>query len=307
MTNDEFFGAIIDTLTNNLGPDEAILHQVIFDIRLPRIILASLVGAGLAASGVSMQGTFQNPLVSPDLLGVCSGAGFGAAFGILLFNEIGIATAMLSFAFGIGSIALVFMFSGSRRQNDLLSIVLSGIIVSAIFTALISLIKFVADTSDQLPAITYWLMGSFTDASFDTLVYGAIPIIVGMVVLLAIRWKINILSLGDEECRASGTDPSKVRWTVIAMSALCAAGCVVESGIIGWVGLVIPHISRSLVGPNHGYSLPVACMLGALFMLAIDTVARCLTASEIPVGILTALIGAPFFIIVYNKMRGSSV
>ncbi|MBR7005891.1 MAG: iron ABC transporter permease [Candidatus Methanomethylophilaceae archaeon] len=306
MTNGEFLDVIADTVTNSLRPDEELAHQVVFDIRLPRIMLAALVGAGLAVCGASLQGAFQNPLVSPDLLGVCSGAGFGCALGILLFNEIGVPAAVLSFIFGIGSIVLVFFLSGAKRQSDMLSIVLSGIIASAIFTALISLVKYVADTSDQLPAITYWLMGSFTNASFSTMVYGAVPILVGTIMLLSVRWKINMLSLGDEDCRASGADPSRIRWTVIAMSALCAAGCVVESGIIGWVGLVIPHISRSLVGPNHGHSMPAACIIGAIFMLAIDTVARNATASEIPVGILTALIGAPFFIVVYNRMRGPS-
>ncbi len=275
--------------------------HVLFQVRIPRILLAGLVGAGLSISGSALQGTFQNPLVSPDLLGVCSGAGFGAALGILMGKGTGLFTPVLSLAFGLISVLLVFFFAGTRSRSETLSVILGGIIVSSIFTALISLIKYVADSSETLPAITFWQMGSFANAAYHDIKISFVPIVSGIVGLILLRWKINLLSLGDEDCYTLGINPNRTRWMIILLTTLTTAGCVTVSGVIGWVGLVIPHICRKLVGVNHGYLLPASCLMGAIFMILVDTAARNLTSAEIPIGILTALIGAPFFTAIYQK------
>lgn len=276
---------------------------VVFNVRIPRIILAAMVGAGLSISGSALQGTFQNPLVSPDLLGVSSGAGFGAALGILLTGGLGLSTPILSLALGLTSVILVFFLAGSKNGTGTLSVVLGGIIVSSIFSALISLIKYVADSSETLPAITFWQMGSFTNATYRDIGIAFIPVMGGIAGLYLLRWKINLLSLGDEDCFTLGINPNATRWLVILFATLTTAGSVTVSGVIGWVGLVIPHICRRLVGVNHGHLLPASCLTGAIFMILVDTAARNLTSAEIPIGILTALIGAPFFAFIYNRSR----
>lgn len=276
---------------------------IILQVRIPRVIIAAMVGAGLSISGSALQGTFQNPLVSPDLLGVCSGAGFGAALGILLTGGFGLLTPILSFIFGLCSILLVFFLANTKNQTETLSVVLGGIIISSIFTALIALIKYVGDTSQTLPAITFWQMGSLSNVSYHDIVIAFVPIMSGIVGLHMLRWKINLLSLGDEDCATLGVNPKTTRWLIILFATLTTVGCVMVSGIIGWIGLVIPHICRKLVGVNHGYLLPVSCVIGAIFMVFVDTVARNITSSEIPIGILTALIGAPFFSIIYHQGR----
>lgn len=276
---------------------------VVFNVRIPRIILAAMVGAGLSISGSALQGTFQNPLVSPDLLGVSSGAGFGAALGILLTGGLGLSTPILSLALGLTSVILVFFLAGSKNGTGTLSVVLGGIIVSSIFSALISLIKYVADSSETLPAITFWQMGSFANATYRDIGIASIPVMGGIAGLYLLRWKINLLSLGDEDCFTLGINPNATRWLVILFATLTTAGSVTVSGVIGWVGLVIPHICRRLVGVNHGHLLPASCLTGAIFMILVDTAARNLTSAEIPIGILTALIGAPFFAFIYNRSR----
>lgn len=276
---------------------------VVFNVRIPRIILAAMVGAGLSISGSALQGTFQNPLVSPDLLGVSSGAGFGAALGILLTGGLGLSTPILSLALGLTSVILVFFLARSKNGTGTLSVVLGGIIVSSIFSALISLIKYVADSSETLPAITFWQMGSFANATYRDIGIAFIPVMGGIAGLYLLRWKINLLSLGDEDCFTLGINPNATRWLVILFATLTTAGSVTVSGVIGWVGLVIPHICRRLVGVNHGHLLPASCLTGAIFMILVDTAARNLTSAEIPIGILTALIGAPFFAFIYNRSR----
>lgn len=282
----------------------AMEQHVLFQIRIPRIVLAGLVGTGLSLSGAAMQGTFQNPLVSPDLLGVCAGSGFGAALGILLFPEHPLLMNLLSFSMGIGSVLLVFFMAHKKSQGQMLSLVLSGIIVSSIFNALVSLIKYTADTSEKLPAITFFLMGSFANAAPAQIKIAALPIVLGCLGLLLLRWKINLLSLGDEDAATLGIDPRRTRWAIILLATLITAACVTISGVIGWIGLVIPHIARKLVGVNHGRLLPASALLGAAFMILADSMARNLTAAEIPIGILTALIGAPFFAVIYHHTKG---
>ncbi|SHN75222.1 FecCD family ABC transporter permease [Desulfitobacterium chlororespirans] len=304
------FMDIYNVLLNRLAgtSDDAlkIIDHVLINVRLPRILLAGLVGAGLSISGAALQGTFQNPLVSPDLLGVCAGAGFGAALGILLFSDSSVFISLLPFLLGVSSILLVFFLANTKGQTETLSLVLSGIIVSSIFNALISLVKYVADTGDKLPAITFWLMGSFANTSYTQLRIAIIPALVGIIGVLILRWKINILSLGDEDAYTMGINPQHTRWLIILFCTLVTAACVTVSGIIGWIGLVIPHIARRIVGVNHGKLLPVSCLLGAVFMILVDCLARNLTTSEIPISILTALIGAPFFAVIYRRTKGGA-
>ncbi|WP_312429670.1 FecCD family ABC transporter permease [Lacrimispora sp.] len=288
------------------GKDKSleIIDHVIFQVRLPRIILACLVGAGLSVSGAALQGTFQNPLVSPDLLGVCAGAGFGASLAILLMSGSSFFMPLLSLIFGFSSILIVFFLAKNKGKMETISLVLSGIIVSSIFSALTSLIKYVADTDEKLPAITFWLMGSFANTSYHHIRIAIIPIVIGVAGLLCYRYKINLLSLGDEDAHTMGINPNRTRWAIILFATVTTAACVTVSGIIGWVGLVIPHICRRATGGNHGTLLPVSCLAGAVFMVVVDTLARNLTAAEIPIGILTALIGAPFFAVLYRRTKG---
>lgn len=299
----DFITIIVSKISGR--PDEALktAAYVIGQVRIPRVLLAAMVGAGLSMSGSALQGTFQNPLVSPDLLGVCSGAGFGAALGILFTGGFGLVTSALSLAFGLASVCLVFLLANTGKQSETMSVVLGGIIVSSIFSALIALIKYVADSSQTLPAITFWQMGSFSNASYHDILAAMIPVGAGILGLHLLRFKINLLSLGDEDCFTLGVNPDTTRWLVIVFATLTTAGCVTVSGVIGWIGLVIPHICRRLVGVNHGGLLPASCVTGAAFMIFVDTVARKLTASEIPIGILTALIGAPFFAVIYHRDR----
>lgn len=291
-------------ISGNYDENLKIADHIIMNVRLPRIILAGMAGAGLSVSGSSLQGTFQNPLISPDILGVCSGAGFGAAMGLLFFDNHVFWITVLSFVFGVLSIVLVFFLSRSRKNTDIMSLVLSGIIVGAIFNSLTSLVKYVADTKDKLPTITFWLMGSFSSAGYKEIMISVVPITIGLSGLIALRWKLNLLSLGDEDAYTMGINPKRTRWLIIILTTLITATCVSVSGIVGWIGLVIPHICRKIVGNNHNKLLPHSGLIGAIFMILVDTVARNLVNSEIPIGILTALIGAPFFAVTYKKNTG---
>ncbi|OPY69792.1 MAG: putative ABC transporter permease protein [Syntrophorhabdus sp. PtaU1.Bin050] len=277
---------------------------VVLKIRLPRVLLAMIVGSGLAVAGASFQGLFRNPLVSSDILGVSSGAGFGACLGILLSGKT-IVVQSLAFAFGI--IAVMGTYGASRRRTgtSLLILVLVGVIIGSFFSALIGLVKYVADPEDQLPTIVYWLMGSMAGASYKDLAWGAPPIILGTSVLLLLRWKINILSLGEEEAQSLGINTKWFKGVVILAATIITAASVSLCGIIGWIGLVIPHITRMLVGPNHKHLLPACVSVGGLSLLVIDDMARVAMAGEIPLSILTAIIGAPFFIYLLRKTGGA--
>ena len=285
------------------GGQDSIAVSVVWNLRLPRALLNVLVGAGLAAAGASFQGVFKNPLVSPDVLGVSSGAAFGAALGIL-FSGINQLATVLALVFGILSVFMTYTLSKLRGESSTLSLILSGMIISAVYSALISLIKYVADPYDKLPAIIYWLMGSFANSSYSNLKLVGVPILLGIVVLLLLRWRINILSLGDEEAYSLGVNPVRTRLVIIVMASFITAACVTVTGVIGWVGLVIPHICRMIVGEDHKNLLPAACIVGAIFMIIVDMIARTATAAEIPIGILTALVGAPFFAILFKTSKG---
>lgn len=276
---------------------------VIDNIRVPRILLALLVGGGLAISGASFQGMFRNPLVSPDILGVSAGAGFGACLGILAGNQT-VVVQLLAFALGIAAVLLAYMVSRTKGGSSILMLVLAGVIAQAFFTALIGITKYVADPEQQLPAIVYWLMGSLSDSTYKDLLWGAPPIIAGTIVLFLLRWRINLLSLGDEEAHSLGINTTLTRWLIIISATIITASSVALTGMIGWIGLVIPHIGRMLVGPDHKVLLPACFPLGALSLIIVDDIARAATAQEIPLSILTALIGAPFFAFLLRRTGG---
>lgn len=280
----------------------AAAETILLQIRLPRAILAMLVGAGLSISGAAYQGMFRNPLVSPDILGVTAASGFGAALGLLLSRG-ALEIQLLSFAFGLLGVALSYGLARVQRTAPVLTLVLSGIVVAAFFSALLSAVKYIADPDSKLPAITYWLLGSLNNASSHVLMLVLPPIVAGIAGLLLLRWRLNVLALGDEEARSLGMRTEILKGVVIVCCTLITAACVSFCGMIGWVGLVIPHLGRMLVGPDHRVLLPVTLSLGASYLLLMDDLARTLTPGEIPLGILTAIIGAPFFAFLLRRGR----
>ena len=277
-------------------------ETLFFQVRLPRIVLALLVGCSLAAAGAAYQGTFQNPLVSPDILGASQGAAFGAAVAILL-GCTSLLISVSAFLFSIAAVLLVLLIGSRARGNHLLIVVLAGVMVSSLFSAGVSYTKLVADPSDQLAAITYWLMGSLTGAKWGDMALAAAPIAVGLVVLFALRWRINVLTMGDDEASTMGVNARRVRLLVILAATLVTAASVSISGMIGWVGLVIPHFSRMVIGCDYRKLLPASMLMGATFLLVVDDLARLMASSEIPIGILTAFVGAPFFLYLITRRK----
>ena len=276
--------------------------SIFFNVRAPRIVLALLIGCCLSAAGAAFQGTFQNPLVSPDLLGASQGAALGAAIAILLGLS-SLQISMWAFVFSLITVALVVFISMHARGNPITVVILAGVMVSSLFSAGVSYTKLVADPNDTLPAITYWLMGSLTGAKFADIQLVAIPMAVGLIVLFALRWRINILTMGDDEAATMGVNAKLVRLLVMVAATLVTASSVAVSGMIGWVGLVIPHLCRMLVGCDYRKLLPASMVMGAGFLLLVDDIARVATTMEIPIGILTAFVGAPFFLYLITKGR----
>ena len=269
---------------------------VLFNIRLPRVAAALAVGAALAAAGAAYQGLFRNPLVSPDILGVSSGAGLGAVLGIFLALPV-FAIQAMAFAGGLAAVATVTLIAAAVRGRDtVLVLVLAGVVVGALAGAVTSLLKVLADPYDQLPAITFWLLGSLAGIRGADVLAAVPAVAIALLPLGLLRWRINVLAMGDEEARSLGVDAQRLRLFVVGCATLMTAAVVSISGVVGWVGLVIPHIARMIVGPNFAILLPAALMIGAGYMLLVDTLARSLTATEVPLGILTAIIGAPVFI-----------
>lgn len=294
----EVFSAISGTVFG--GAEVPVLtRKTLWNLRLPRILLAALTGAGLSTAGCAFQSLFANPLATPDTLGVASGASFGAALGLLLGLPI-LGVQCTALVMGGAAVALTWI-SGSGKGRDLSSIVLAGIMISSLFTALVSLVKFVADEESQLPAITYWLMGGLSSASYRTLLLGAPSIIVGILVLYLLRWRMNLLPLSEDEARSSGVNVPVLRGITVVCATAITASCVSMCGQVGWVGLLIPHMCRMKFGGNHLSLIPASISLGATFLIVVDTVARSASAQEIPISILTAMIGAPFFIILMRK------
>lgn len=278
---------------------EVSVDKIIFSIRIPRILLVILVGAALASAGAAFQGMFRNPLVSPDLLGASAGASLGACISLLLgFSVVG--TQIFAFLGGLLAVGLAMFLNRMVKYDRLLGLVLGGILVSTLFQAGTSIVKLCADENDTLPAITYWLMGSFSGANMDDLTIAVIPMLLGFVLLMIERWKLNVLSLGEEEARSLGVNTRRTRFVVIAAATLLTSVSVAVSGVIGWIGLVIPHLARAIVGPNYRRLLPTSMLLGSVYLLLVDDVARCLLSMEIPIGILTAVLGVPFFAIIFH-------
>ena len=273
----------------------------VLNVRLPRILLACLVGCGLSAAGTGYQTVFQNPMAAPDILGASSGACFGAALAILT-GQSAVMVTVFAFLASLLSVALVYLVGNHTRGNRVVNLLLAGIMVGSLFSACTSYIKLVADPTNQLPQITYWLMGSLSGTRMGTVRFAAVCMAVGLVPLLLLRWRMNLLTLSPDEARAMGVHTDRLRLAVILSSTVLTAAAVSVSGMIGWVGLVIPHLSRRIVGSDCRRLMPMACLFGAAFLLLVDNMARCLTATEIPIGILTAFVGAPFFI--YLMVRG---
>ncbi len=300
------FGSVLQTLGSHLLPIKASASEtqqsVVWLVRFPRVLLAVLVGGGLGVTGAALQAIFRNPLVSPDIIGVSSGASFGGALALLL----GLGSWYLvggAFIFGLAALVILLVVTLGREGAPMLMVVLGGVVIGSFFSALVALTTYVADPYTTLPAIVFWLLGSLATATFTQVAVAVAPIGVGTVALLLVRWRINVLSLGDEDASALGVRPGRLRWLVLVSAALIVAGAVAVSGVIGWVGLVIPHLARMWVGPDHRVMLPVSFLLGAAYLVAVDTLARTLTAGEIPLGVLTALIGAPVFFLLLRRNR----
>jgi iron complex transport system permease protein len=274
----------------------AATETVVFGIRGPRIAGAILVGAALSAAGAAYQGLFRNPLVSPDILGVSSGAALGAILGIFLSLPV---FAIQGFAFcgGIVAVALVYTIGSAIRGHDpLLVLVLAGVVLGSLFGAGMALLKYLADPYNQLPAITFWLLGSLASANGADIRAAWAPMLIGLVPLYLLRWRMNVMSLGEEEAQALGVNTKRTRLAIVGAATLMTATAVAMTGVIGWVGLLIPHVARLIVGPDFTRLLPVTMLIGATFLLAVDTLARTLTVIEIPLGVLTAFVGTPVFI-----------
>ena len=269
--------------------------KVVFAVRLPRVAAAALVGAALAVSGAAYQGMFRNPMVSPDILGASTGAGFGAAVAILLgAGYFGISAA--AFCCGLLAVAAAWLVSRLSRTNQTVTLILAGMMISSLFSAGTSFVKLVADTQQQLPAITYWLMGSLSSIKDKDVVFLAIPVALGMIPLFFLRWRMNLLTVGEEEAQSMGVNTRRLRGAVIVCATLLTSASVAVSGMIGWVGLVIPHFCRMLFGYDYRRLIPAGALFGAAFLLAVDDIARLVTTGELPLGILTAFVGAPLFL-----------
>ncbi len=292
----DLWNVIAGKLTGRVTGVSVAVENVIWQVRGPRVAAAALVGAALAVAGTAFQGLFRNPLVSPDILGASSGAALGAVLGI--FFSLGI-FAIQAFAFVGGLIAVAAVYaigSAVRARDPILVLVLTGVVIGALLGSGVGLVKYLADPYNQLPAMTFWLLGSLAAIGTADLVPLFGPVAIGTAVVVALRWRMNVMSLPDEEARALGVATGPLRVAIVAAATLVTSASVATAGIIGWVGLVVPHIARSLVGPDFARLIPAAALLGGGFLLVIDTLARTMAPIEIPLGILTALVGTPFFI-----------
>lgn len=286
-------GAKLSGMPSGLPPT---VETVIWNVRLPRVACGLFVGASLAAAGTVYQGLFRNPLVSPDILGVSAGASLGAVLGIFLSLPV-LAIQGLAFAGGLGAVGLVYMIGAAVRGHDpILVLVLAGVAIGALLGASISLLKVLADPYNQLPAITFWLLGSLASVTRGDFLSVLPAMIVGLIPMVLLRWRVNLMTLDDQEARALGIETTRMRIILIASATLMTAAAVSISGIIGWIGLLVPHVARVLVGPNFSKLLPASLLLGGGYLVAVDTLARSMAEIEVPLGILTAAIGAPFFI-----------
>ena len=288
------------------GDTPLVARNIVLNVRLPRVVAAAMIGGALAISGTAYQGLFRNPMVSPDILGASTGASFGAALALLLsLGNMPVRAA--AFAGGLAAVFITYAAARyiGRESSQVLLLVLCGMIVSALFQAFVSAIKYTADPDSKLPEITYWLMGSIAKVTWSDLRVFAIPFVLGVVPLLALRWRFNILAFGDEEAESLGVNAAALRLVSIVCATLLTASCVAISGVIGWVGLIMPHVVRFIAGPDNQIVVPLSVILGGAFLIAVDTACRSLMPSEIPLGILTSIIGAPlFFLILLRTQQG---
>ncbi len=303
ITPEEVIRILLSPLFPGLAvkiPD--IAQQLVLRIRLPRALGALLIGASFGGTGTAFQAIFKNPLVDSNILGVTSGAGFGAALALLLLQDMWWVQ-LFAFLFGLLAVALAFFGSRLYRSAPLLVLTLMGVLIGSLFGSLTALLKYLADPLDTLPAITFWLLGSLTTITWSSLTALTLITLLGLTFLFLIRWRLNVLSLGDEEAQALGVNPARMKLWIVLASTLMTAAAVSVSGVIGWVGLVIPHAGRLLVGPDHKRLLPAAVALGASFLLLIDNIARVLLPGEIPLGVLTGLVGVPILILLLRRGR----
>ncbi|MBF0509285.1 MAG: iron ABC transporter permease [Deltaproteobacteria bacterium] len=305
VTLPEIYGYLAQTLLNQGKLTEQhlqTLRTILFDIRMPRIMAAILVGSALSVSGAAFQSMFINPLVSPGLLGVLAGASFGAALGMVV-SKSWLAVQAGAFGFGLAAVAVALGLARLYQGDRLLLLVMGGIISGALFTALLSVIKYMADPYDQLPAIVYWLLGGLAMVNGQTVLVVSLPIICGISLLLVLSRYLNVLTMGDEEARSLGVNVTVLRLVFIITATLISSLTVALAGIIGWVGLVIPHMGRMLVGPDNRILLPVVTIMGAVFLVVVDDISRLLFQVEIPLGILTSLLGVPVFALILKNAR----
>ncbi len=298
---------VVTAFLARFGYQGDILPQAVtifWNIRLPRILSAAFIGASLAVAGSTYQGMFRNPLVSPDILGVSSGASLGAAFAILM----GCADWMIqlsAFVGGIAAVAASYLISRKSAHAQTLSLVLTGSMIMALCNAGVTMIKYVADPNDVLQQITFWLMGSLTKTNMESFQWSAVPMAIGLTVILVLRWRINLLTLDEEEARSLGINIRFFRCIFIIASTLLSAAAVCLGGLIGWVGLMIPHMARAIVGVDYGRVIPVSAMLGAGYLILMDDLARSILSMELPLGVVTAIMGAPFFVhLIIKRQEG---
>lgn len=301
----DVFGVIVEGVRSLFSGETlewSSTQSVIINIRLPRILAAMLVGAALAIAGASYQGVFRNPMVSSDILGASAGAGFGASIAILM-GASAVVTQLAAFCCGLLAVGITYTIGNivGRHDTTTLVLVLAGMVVQALFQAFVGCAKYVADPYSQLPEITYWLMGSLALVSYTDIALMLAPLAIGIVVLLALRWRINVLSFGDEEAQAMGLNTKVLRLVIIVCATLVTGSAISVAGQVGWLGLVVPHMARMIVGPNYKHLLPASLLLGSGFLLIVDNVARSAISAEIPLGILTAIIGAPVFVFLLFK------
>lgn len=304
ITVPDIIRVLYSKLTGAQSNCPQLIESVLFKVRIPRVLTAILVGGALSVSGAAYQGLFKNPMVSPDILGASAGAGFGAAIAIL-YSSSAIAIQVSAFLFGIIAVTLSYFISAtvSRGKDAILILVLTGMVVAALFSSFITLIKYVADTTSKLPEITYWLMGGLSATNGNDVKIILLPLLLGILPLMFLRWRLNVMVFGEEEARSMGIETSRTRLVVITAATLLTAASVAVAGIVGWVGLVIPHLARMIIGPNYKMLIPASFLLGSIFLLIVDDVARCLLTIEIPLGVLTSIIGAPFFIYLLIKRK----
>lgn len=296
---------VFATLLSRLGgpPVEPQLDTVVFGLRVPRAFLAAIVGAGLATAGAAFQSLFSNPLATPDTLGVTAGASVGAVIGLMLSLPL-VGVQLISLLTGITAMQVTLLIGRKHGRSSIVMLVLAGVVVAALANAVLSLLKLVADPNDQLPQITYWLMGSMATSDAATLSVGAPLIAAGIIIILLLRWRLNVLALGDDEARAAGMNVVFTRILIILAATLVTAASVSMCGQVGWVGLLVPHAARMVCGSNMRLVVPVGIAMGAGFVVVIDTLARSVLASEIPISVLTAFVGAPIFVSLLRRTGG---